>query len=153
MHSLAPPVSFAISNPLLGLFEQPSPITVLVGKLVSRIAPKMNLPAGEVKVKLVVSRSEVEGILADPLVYNAFGALGSKCSKPSTKCYAPKYTFCQTDACGDDQICDPDAGRKIASNFGTQGGGKLELVGYPKCYHELFNEVEKYDAGSDQRVA
>ena len=42
----------------------------------------------------------------------------------------------------------------LAANFGTQGGGNLELVEYPKCYHELFNEVEKYEiSGSSQRVA
>ena len=60
--------------------------------------------------------------------------------------YAPKYTHrVRLMLGGDDRICDPDAGRKLASNFGSSGGGTLDLVEYPKCYHELFNEVEKYE--------
>jgi alpha-beta hydrolase superfamily lysophospholipase len=151
MHSLAPPVkAFAISNPLLGLFEQPSPITVLVGKLVSKIAPKMNLPAGEVNSSWLSHDPEVEkAYLADPLVYNAFTARWAASMLQAideVHAYAPKYTHSvRLMLGGDDRICDPDAGRKFASNFGTQGGGTLELVEYPKCYHELFNEVEKYE--------
>lgn len=151
MHSMAPPVKgFAISNPLLGLFEQPSPITVIMGKLISKLAPKMNLPAGEVNSAWLSHDPEVEkAYLADPLVYNEFTARWAASMLKAideVHAYAPKYTHSvRLMLGGDDRICDPDAGRRFASNFGTQGGGKLELIEYPKCYHELFNEVEKYE--------
>lgn len=151
MHSLAPPVkAFALSNPLLGLFEQPSPITVIMGKLISKVAPKMNLPAGEVNSAWLSHDPEVEkAYLADPLVYNEFTARWAASMLKAideVHEYAPKYTHTvRLMLGGDDRICDPDAGLKLAKNFGMQGGGTLELVEYPKCYHELFNEVEKYE--------
>lgn len=149
--SLAPKVkAFAISNPLLGLFEQPSPITIAIGKLLSVIAPKMNLPEGEVKTQWLSKDPAVaEAYIKDPLVFTEmttrWGASMLKAMEQVHE-YAPKYTHTvRLMLGGDDRICDPEAGRKLASKYGSTGGGTLELVEYPQCYHELFNDLEKWE--------
>jgi len=151
MHSMAPPVkAFAISNPLLGLFETPSPITVFMGKLLSKIAPKMVLPGQEVKSQWLSHDPEVEkAYLADPLIFRDITARWADSMLKAFEdvhAYSPKYTHTvRLMLGGDDRICDPDAGRSFAKNFGAEGGGTIEVIEYPKCYHELFNEVEKYE--------
>lgn len=151
MHSLAPPVkAFAISNPLLGLFEQPSPVTVMLGKVLAKVVPKMVLPGQDVNSQWLSHDPEIEkAYLADPLVFRDITAgWGASMLQAMNDVhdYAPKYTHrVRLMLGGDDRICDPDAGRKLADNFGSSGGGTLDLVEYPKCYHELFNEVEKYE--------
>lgn len=149
--SLAPQVkAFALSNPLLGLFEQPSPITVFIGKLLAKIAPKMKLPEGEVKTDWLSRDPAIkEAYINDPLVFTDITAgWGASLLKAldEVHAYAPQYTHTvRLMLGGDDRICDPDAGRRFASNFGTQGGGTIEVIDYPQCYHELFNEIEKME--------
>ena len=42
---------------------------------------------------------------------------------------------------GSDKICDPDSAKKLAGAY----GGDIETIVYEQCYHELFNEPEKYE--------
>ncbi len=150
-HSMAPKVkAFAISNPLLGLFEGPSPITIFFGKLLSKIAPKMPAPEGEVKTQWLSRDPKViEDYKNDPLVFTGltvgWGAAMLQAIDDVHK-YSPRYTHTvRLMLGGEDRICDPEGGRTFANAFGSTGGGTIEVVEYPQCYHELFNDLEKWE--------
>ena len=149
--------SICHQQPLLGLFDQPSPITVMLGKVLAKVAPKLVLP---VKMSICSGFPTIQKskrhTLAIHLSLETSPLVGASMLQAidDVHVYALKYTHSvRLMLGGDDRICDPEAGRKLAANFGTSGGGTLDLVEYPKCYHELFNEVEKYDIfRSSQRM-
>ena len=46
---------------------------------------------------------------------------------------------------GCDQVCSPDVARSFVKNY----GGAADIKEYHQCYHELFNEPEKYEIMAD----
>ena len=146
MHPLTPEVRcVALSNPLLGLFTQPPRLKVLLGRVASRLVPSLSIP-NDLNTEHISRDPEVVRIYKeDPLIYDTITTRwGSEMLKAIATVfnYAPKYNYPLRLMLGtDDKICDPDSAKQFAAHY----GGKIEIIDYEKCYHELFNEPEKFD--------
>ena len=135
----------ALSNPLLGLVEQPSKRLMLIGQIAARIRPT-----------LMISReSKPEYLSRDPKVVQAFKDDPLICSDVSARwasqmleairrvhAYGSQYRYpLRLMLGGQDKVCDP----MLAQRFAASYGGSIDLMMYQQCYHELFNEPEKYE--------
>ncbi len=153
MHPLTPEVRcVALSNPLLGLFTQPPALKVLLGRVVSKIAPSLTVPNDLNCEDISRDPEVVQAYINDPMVFSKISTRwGAEMMKaiPSVFSYAPKYQHnVRLMLGGADKICDPSSSKEFAQNY----GGKIETVVYDQCFHELFNEPEKYEilAEADQ---
>ena len=153
-HPLTPTVNNVVfSNPLWGLFTPPPQIKVILGKVASRIAPSVRLPNDLDPNHTSRDTDVVEKYKKDPLIFNTITARWAKCMLEAIDCvhqYAPKYKHNALLLLGNqDKICSPDSAKQLAKTYGTQNNGHMDLREYVPCYHELFNEPEKYDILED----
>ena len=147
MHGLTPPIrSVVLSNPLLGLFQPPPGLKILLGKLASKIAPTATLPNDLDPSHICRDPDIVQAYVNDPLVFSGITARWADQMLRAIDAvhnYAPSYhTPLNLLTGGADTICSPNA----ANDFAKKYGGKIDTVFYPQCYHELFNEPEKFDS-------
>jgi alpha-beta hydrolase superfamily lysophospholipase len=135
----------ALSNPLLGLFQQPPRLKVMFGKIAERVIPKLSIPNGINPDFISRDPEEVQQYKNDPLIY---GTITTRWGNEMLNAvddvheYAPQYKYPLRLMIGEaDKICDPAK----AKQFATAYTGSIDTVCYEKCYHELFNEPEKME--------
>jgi lysophospholipase len=150
MHPLTPQVRcVALSNPLLGLFTPPPQLKVFFGRLASKILPKLSLPNELNPEHISRDPKVVSAYLQDPAVFNT---ITTRWADEMMKAmedvhrYASSYTYpLRLMLGGADKICDPESSKELAAAY----GGDIETIVYEQCYHELFNEPEKWDILED----
>lgn len=152
-HSLTPEVRcVALSNPLLGLFTEPPSLKVLAGRLFSKILPKLALPNDLDPHTICRDPEVVKAYINDPLVFKKITTRwGDQMLKklPEIHAAAPSLSLpLRMMIGGCDQVCAPDSAREFVKNY----GGPAEAVEYPHCYHELFNEPEKFEILTELEV-
>jgi len=135
----------ALSNPLLGLFTQPPKLKVFFGRIASRLIPSLSIPNDLNPQHISRDSAVVQDYINDPMV---FSKITTRWASEMLKAiedvhnYAPQYHYkLRLMLGGSDKICDPDSGKQFASAY----GGNIDTVVYNQCYHELFNEPEKFD--------
>ena len=135
----------AVSNPLLGLFQQPPRLKVLFGKVAEKVLPTFSIPNGINPDFLSRDPEVVEQYKADPRVFSTITTRwGNEMLKAvdDVHSYAPQYKNPLRLMIGEnDKVCDPAMSKKFANAY----TGPIETVYYEKCYHELFNEPEQLD--------
>ena len=145
MHPLTPKVTaIALSNPLLGLVDKPSRKLVFIGKSLARIFPKCVVSRDSKPELLSRDPAVVEAFATDPMVCaDVTARMGQQTIKAlrTVKTNAANFSIpVRLLLGGQDRVCDPSAAKEFAANY----GGEITTVVYEQCFHELFNEPEKY---------
>ena len=146
MQPLAPKVrSVVLSNPLIGLFGSEPKVKIFIGKIASRLAPKLRLPTDLDPSHVCRDPEVVQKYIDDPLIFSGITARWAAemlKAQEATLNYAGNYTLPLNLLLGsEDKICDPDVSKEFAANY----GGEIQTDVFPPCFHELFNEPEKFD--------
>ena len=146
MHPTTPKItSIVLSNPLLGLVDKPSKKLVYLGKVLARLYPKFVVSRDSNPELLSRDLAVVEAFAKDPLVStNVTARMGQQTIKALKTVTSNAANFSlplRLLIGGQDQVCDPLAAKEFAANY----GGEIDTVVYEQCFHELFNEPEKYE--------
>lgn len=146
MHPLTPKVrSIVTSNPLLGLFGPEPTLKIFLGKIASRLAPRLQIPTELDPNNISRDPKIVTAYIDDPLVFEGVSARWAAEMLKAQKAvmeYAPKYTIPLNMLIGEqDKICDPDTNKEFVKTY----GGEVKTNIYNPCFHELFNEPEKFE--------
>lgn len=136
-------LAIAASNPFLGLTEPLPAWKDFAARIATRIAPTLSIPTELDASHLSHDAEMVRAYEADPLVYGTVTARwGTEMEKAQQRVMddAPKGRLPLRIMIGTgDAICDPEAGRRLARDW----GGDVDEVLYEGLYHELFNETER----------
>lgn len=146
MHPLTPSVrSVVTSNPLLGLFGPEPTIKIFLGRIASRLAPRLKIPTDLDPQNISRDPEVVKNYIDDPMVFTGISARwAAEMLKAQQACmdYAPQYKLPLNMLIGEqDKICDPDTAKEFVQSY----GGEVKTNIYPPCFHELFNEPEKME--------
>ena len=150
MHPLTPTVRcVALSNPLLGLVDEPSRRRYIAGQILARAYPKWVVSRESNPQYLSRDPSVVESFRRDPLVCsNVTARLGQQVYKALREVhdYAPRYRHpLRLMVSEQDRVCKASSAKQFAMLY----GGQIDLVVYEECFHEIFNEPEKEDILSE----
>ncbi len=138
-----PITGLVLTNPLLGVRVEAPAIKLALAGFLSRILPWLSL-SNELETRYISRDPEVvKAYEQDPRVYSTItprwytemrdAMIRAHEAAPGMKIPLLMVT---SDA---DQICDPDAARKLANHW----GGSSEQLRYPELYHEVLNEPEQ----------
>lgn len=136
-------VGMATSNPFLALTEAQPAWKEMAARIASKLTPTLSIPTELDASHLTHDTEMVRAYEADPLV---FGTVTARWATEMEKAQqrvmddTPKGSIPLRVMIGTgDRICDPDAGRRLARDW----GGEATEVIYEGLYHELFNETER----------
>ena len=136
-------VAVATSNPFLGLTEAIPAWKDMAARVASKLTPTLSIPTELDASHLSHDAEVVRAYEADPMVYGtvtARWATEMEQAQQRVMADAPRGTLPLRMMVGTgDRICDPDAGRRLARDW----GGEVDEVVYDGLFHELFNETER----------
>ncbi|MBI3736569.1 lysophospholipase [Candidatus Sumerlaeota bacterium] len=133
-----------ISSPFLGVAIKVSPLKIMLGKMMSKLHPKLALSSGINPADLSHDPAVGEAYSADPLVFKtvtarwyteAMRAIGFVSANAADFTYP--ILILQA---AEDRLADPKASRPLFDRLASQDKTYIE---YPGFYHEIFNEIEK----------
>lgn len=146
---LAGVTAAVLSSPFLAVGMKVSPIKLLVGKLASRIAPKLSMPNGIDATLLTHDREILAVTQRDDLRHQVATArwfTEALAAQEYVQANAARITVPTLWLIGDDdRIADPAAMRRA---YARAGGAKLAHE-YRAFYHELFNETGREQVFKD----
>lgn len=131
------------SGPCVKVPSNVSGTTVLLAKVLSRIAPKLGISSVDATG---ISRdpAQVQAYIDDPLVYNGKTTARLACELLKAMARVPLEAGNITLPAlivqgGEDRVVDPDGARMLHSTLGSQD---KTLTVYDGLYHEIHNEPE-----------
>jgi alpha-beta hydrolase superfamily lysophospholipase len=139
----------ALTNPLLGVRVKAPRWKTAIARVLSKFAPSLSM-ANELDTSLISHDTEVvRAYETDPQIYGTitprwFTEMST--AQSAVHARSSKFTIpLRMMVSEGDQICDPDAARRLALAW----GGPSEIIEYGDMYHEIFNEIEKYKVISE----
>jgi alpha-beta hydrolase superfamily lysophospholipase len=136
-------VGAVLVSPFLGIKLPVPGWKVVLGRVASRLAPRLSLPNGLVADDFSHDPVSNAAWVNDPLTlrvatarwFTEMSAAQELCAARAGRIELPTLWL----VAGDDRVVDADRTRRV---FAAAGGDKQMLV-YEGLFHELFNEVEK----------
>ena len=135
---------FVLSSPAMGVALPVPGWKDALGKLMSRLIPKLAIPTGLDPSLVSRDPSVVEAYVGDRLVltqatarwYVEFLSAQERALATALRVIKPALVL----QAGADGLVDPVASRRYAEGL---GGDDVTFAPYEACYHELFNEPEQ----------
>jgi len=132
-----------LTNPLLGVRVEAPAVKLMLAGVLSKLLPWLSL-SNELDTQQISRDPEVvRAYEQDPRVYSTITPRWytemREAMERAHKWAAsmqPPLLMVTSDA---DQICDPDAARRLTRSY----GGCTEQLRYPELFHEVLNEPEK----------
>ncbi len=141
-----------VSSPFLGVAMKVPPLKVALGRLMSRIYPKLALASGINPYDLSHDRAVGDAYAADPAVFKTVTArwyTEAMAAADEVKSHAAEIELPTLILqAGQDRLADPKAAKPLCEKLGASDKTYIE---YPDFYHEIFNESEKERPLSDMR--
>jgi alpha-beta hydrolase superfamily lysophospholipase len=133
-----------ISAPLIKVGESVTPATILMGKILSKVAPKVGLMAVDASL-ISHDPAVVSTYIRDPLVFHGktparlAGELLKAMLRVSAELQKITLPFIVLQGC-DDKLVEP-AGAQMLYEKSSSKDKTIKM--YPGLYHEVFNEPER----------
>lgn len=135
---------FIVTGPFLGPAKPVPPVTLLLGKIMAVLYPKLTLPTGIDPADLSTDPEVGKKYAADPLVFpTATAGWFSEAMKTAetTTARANEIALpCLIMQGTEDRLADPSKAKPF---FEAVGSDDKKYVEWPGMYHEILNEVEK----------